>query len=284
MMKLSTVNKWNQIEVSTSPSHTALEQSFDNVTLFQHIYIPVKTASSTGMPDHFTYEDIGVNIKEMSEIYNTYFGKNYWVEPLVDTNGYSTSVSSMNRRILSVYRRNLGKYKKLIELAGYSYNPLWNVDGTEEYAYLENQGTNDTLVSYDNVERTDTFGGQDGDTDTQAVTTFDSNTFQNNTQNTSKSKATYGAHKDVVDTRITHHNAKNGGGENPPEYSGGTDVWNNVVVGGDKYHTEKRVRSGNIGVTKTQELIESERVNLRFSILEEFFKDINEEILVGIYF
>ena len=60
-------------------------------------------------------------------------------------------------------------------------------------------------------------------------------------------------------------------------------VWENTISGGDKYHTEKRVRQGNIGTTKTQELIASERENLRFTVIDEFFNDINKQILIPIY-
>lgn len=311
MQNLATVNQWNNTPYVVTPYETALQAAFRTIILFEHLYIPVKTATNTGMPDDFTYVDIGVSRMEMAEIYNTYYGRNRLVEPLIDrADGYNESVAELNRRILSVYHMNMQKYKKLIELAGYEYNPLWNVDGTEEYTYLENQGTNDTTVTYKTNQRTDTNGGaltktgsidntygneNGGDINTTSVTPFDSNQWQDTEKNVAKGNTTqtfnsvtdtdsrsitYGAHDDETKTEVTHHNAKNGNAE----YSGGTDAFGNVVVGGDTYHTEKRVRSGNIGVTKTQELIESERLNLRFSIMGEFFKDINEQVLVGIYF
>lgn len=287
MKKISTVNQWHDTIALTSPDKNALELAFYNTNLFDHIYIPVKTASSTGMPDDFTYVDIGVDAQEKAEIYNTYYGRNGIVEPLIyetDT-GYSESVAKLNRRIISVYNLNKQKYLKLIELAGYEYNPLWNVDGTEEFSYLENQGYIDAKTTYKYDSRTDTKGSVAGaedapNTHVQKVTTFDSNTYQNNVADEVHESYTTGGHDDTAETNYTHYNALNGS----TEYSAGKDVWDNTVVGGDKYHTEKKVRSGNIGVTKTQELIESERANLRFSILGEFFKDINEEILVGIYF
>ena len=287
MKKISTVNQWHDTPFVTEQHRTALQAAFRTVNLFEHIYIPVKTATSTGMPENFTYVDIGVDHMEMAEIYNTYYGRNGLIEPLINRpeGGYDTSVAGLNRRIISVYNLNKQKYLKLIELAGYEYNPLWNVDGTEEFSYLENQGYVDALTTYVNASRTDTKGSVAGaadapNTHVQKVTTFDSNTYQNNVADEVHESYTAGGHTDTAETNYTHYNAKNGNAE----YNAGKDVWDNTVVGGDKYHTEKKVRSGNIGVTKTQELIESERLNLRFSILGEFFKDINEEILVGIYF
>lgn len=281
MQNLLRVNQWNSTLVGTN--ETALQDAFQQITLFEHLYIPVRPVTSSGMQD-VTWVDIGVNIKEMSEIYNTYYGRNFIVEPYVEANGWKVSIAGLNRRILSVYHMNMQKYKKLIELAGYEYNPLWNVDGTEEFTYLENKGVNDVKTTYDNAARTDTKGSTTGNPNNpnvrvQKVTTFDSDTYRNVSAEEEHETYVTGAHKDEVETKITHNNALNGN----QDYSGGTDTFGNNVVGGDTYHTEKRVRSGNIGVTKTQELIESERLNLRFSILGEFFKDINEQVLVGIY-
>lgn len=281
MKNLLRVNQWNSTLVGTN--ETALQDAFQQITLFEHLYIPVRPVTSSGMQD-VTWVDIGVTIKEMSEIYNTYYGRNFLIEPYVEANGWQVSIAALNRRILSVYHMNMQKYKKLIELAGYEYNPLWNVDGTEEFTYLENKGVNDVKTTYDNAARTDTKGSATGNPNNpnvrvQKVTTFDSDTYRNVSAEEEHETYVTGAHKDEVETKITHNNALNGN----QDYSGGTDTFGNNVVGGDTYHTEKRVRSGNIGVTKTQELIESERLNLRFSILGEFFKDINEQVLVGIY-
>lgn len=281
MQNLLRVNQWNSTLVGTN--ETALQDAFQQITLFEHLYIPVRPVTSSGMQD-VTWVDIGVTIKEMSEIYNTYYGRNFLIEPYVEANGWQVSITALNRRILSVYHMNMQKYKKLIELAGYEYNPLWNVDGTEEFTYLENKGVNDVKTTYDNAARTDTKGSTTGNPNNpnvrvQKVTTFDSDTYRNVSAEEEHETYVTGAHKDEVETKITHNNALNGN----QDYSGGTDTFGNNVVGGDTYHTEKRVRSGNIGVTKTQELIESERLNLRFSILGEFFKDINEQVLVGIY-
>lgn len=290
MKKISTVNQWHDTPFVTEQHRTALQAAFRTINLFEHIYIPVKTATSTGMPQDFTYVDIGVDHMEMAEIYNTYYGRNGIVEPLIDRDqgGYDTSVAGLNRRILSVFNLNKQKYLKLIELAGYEYNPLWNVDGTEEFSYLENQGTVDATTTYTNAARTDTKGSASGstinpNTHVQKVTTFDSNTYQNNVADEVAESYTTGGHTDTAGTVFTHHNAKNKVNGADAEYEA-KDAWGHSITGGDKFHTEKKVRSGNIGVTKTQELIESERANLRFSILGEFFKDINEEILVGIYF
>ena len=85
-------------------------------------------------------------------------------------------------------------------------------------------------------------------------------------------------------TKYDHQTAKNGVNHNEEYTVKAKDTaFDQALVGGDKMHNEKYIRQGNIGVTKTQELIESERANLRFSVINEFFEDINEQLLVGIY-
>ena len=313
--QIETVYKWQHTPYDENQS--CLETAFSSCNMFEDIYLPVRTVDRTGMHD-VEYENIGVSADELAAIYTTYFGQNYIVEPyLPDAEGgeyaYRISANQLYRRILSVLQLNTIKYIKLIELMGYSYNPLFNVDGIEEYTYIENSGVNDittdkTYAGYtdnttDNNTRsggqTTTGGKTETHEDTNQVTTFDSTDFKdtdhnngsvtttndsqattyNNITDNGSGSITHGSHTDTDETTITHHNAKNG----ESDYSGGTDQFGNVVVGGDKYHNERKLRQGNIGVTKTQELIAAERENLRFNIIMEFFKDLNEQILVGVY-
>lgn len=314
--QLATVNTWKNTDYSSNPQTGALDVIFSSCGLFSDIWIPIREVDSDGMGE-VVYTNIGYETDEIAEIYATYFGENYFVEAY--TKGadpdfpYVEAANRMYRRVLSVIQINTGKYLKLIELMGYSYNPLFNVDGIEEYTYIENSGVNNiktdkkyatyTDNTTDNNTRsggqTTTGGKTETHEDTNQVTTFDSTDFKdtdhnngsitttgdtqtttyNNINDNGSGSITHGAHTDTDEITITHHNAKNG----ESDYSGGTDQFGNVVVGGDKYHNERKLRQGNIGVTKTQELIAAERENLRFNIIMEFFKDLNEQVLVGIY-
>lgn len=302
----------NIARVSEWTTATALSAAFTGLEIFASIYLPVKTPTASGMPDEFTYTNIGLDYDEISAAYDTLYGSNYLVVPLL-TDNLIQSTARLKAKIQSIYKLNEQKYLKLIELQGYTYNPLFNVDGVEQYTSLSNEGTNDITkeMSYtlhtDTTTSNNTRSGSISDSgsstatheDTNSVTTFDSselNTTDHNSGNNNVTASsntqtynnlsdngggsvTYGAHTDTDTTTITHHNALNGS----TEYSGGNDLFGNSITGGDKYHNEKRLRQGNIGVTKTQELIEAERANLRFSIIQEFFDDINKIILVGIY-
>lgn len=301
---LATVGEWNEKQ--------ALSAAFMGLTIFENIYLPVKTPTAQGMPDQYTYTNIGMDYTDLTEAYEALYGYNFITVPLLTDNLIQSSTRLKNK-IKAVYNLNKYKYLKLIELQGYEYNPLYNVDGVENYTFISNQGTEDTTTTKaytqytDSNSNTNTKTGSVSDSgssastheDTNSVTSFDSSTFNDTDHNTgnqnttsatntttynevsdsSSGSITHGAHTDTDTTTITHHNALNG----LIDYSGGTDLFGNSVTGGDHYHNERRERKGNIGVTKTQELIDSERNNLQFSIIMEFFKDINKIILAGIY-
>lgn len=279
-----------------------LENCFGIQNLDQ-IWVPVKIPTSNGMPVDYAWVNVGYTSDEIASIYSTYFGRNFINAPLYDEStpkDYLASIQTLRAKIGNVYYMNQYKYKKLIELGGYTYNPLYNVDGVEEFTYLENDGTVTTaknlIYAAKNNTETGTIGSAGSQTFTNDTTekqtaTYDDPTYRAHEKdihngtvgntNTDTFNKTYGegAHTDQDNTTITHGNAKNG----EADYNGGIDTFGNIVIGGDKYHTEKKVRQGNIGVTKTQELIAAEREVLDFSILNEFFKDLNKVILIGIY-
>ena len=55
------------------------------------------------------------------------------------------------------------------------------------------------------------------------------------------------------------------------------------MTAADYSHIEKRVRQGNIGIVSTVKLIEEQRDLVKFNLIQEFFNDINKQILIGIY-
>ena len=286
-------------------------------SVFLQLYVPVKIPTASGMPNDYTYTRLFSTVDEIVAAYKMKYLENYFVVDLIPTDGidvsYEESVLGLYDIIDSVYTLNKAKYLKLAELLGMEWNPLWNVDGSEEYTYLENEGVNDISVSKSYTQHTDTLSNgntrsgsvsnsgssAENHTDTESVTTFDdptwndtvqtagnanvtsdsSTTTYNNVTDTGSGSTTYGAHTDTDTTTVTHHNALNG----TSEYSGGTDAFGNTVVGGDKYHTEKRVRHGNIGVTKTTELINDAIETYRNNLLQEFFDDLNKVALVRLF-
>lgn len=291
---------------------------------FTDIWIPVKkmfTDQNVQLtPEQFlaaeyVWANVGLTPLQISDAYQTLYGMNYLSVPAFsDDLGYS-SVSELSSRMRAIFNLNKGKYLKLLDLQGLSYNPLWNVDGKEIRQTLENEGVNDVTS---NAFSSDHGGTAEDVTSTHKTTPYDSTTLKTEYVDTKQggqtslsgipqygydstteqwtrtdgslsnlSGETMSASGSVNETTYKHNNAENG----ITDTTYGKDyvvqavdtAFGQMLVGGDKMHVEKYIRQGNIGVTKSTELIEAEREILRFSVLKEFFDDLNEQILVGIY-
>lgn len=233
------------------------------VPLFRDIYLPVKTITQNGMDENPSYVNIGFYPKEIAKMYADYYGLNYLVVPYTDIDTDTNKSAKLTSKIQSVVYANLYKYLKNIELLGYEYNPLWNVDGTEIYSYAD-------FDHFDKVDLDHTVTPLAGNTHTEQVTTYDGDY-----KNLSKSIDQWATQDNQTITRT-----RTLSGVDVP-----TDALGNKLddTSPDNYHTEKKVRQGNVGITTSAQLIAGERENFKYSILEEFFRDINEQILVGIY-
>lgn len=328
LWNLATVNEWAQfpIEEGVDPTRFALQRAFENGTkvavgpperyFFTQIWLPVKEVTEQGIADDWTYKNIGLTVTELADAYQTFYGFNRLSVPLIETQGYQ-SCYELGEKIKSVFLMNKGKYLKLLELQGYTYNPLFNVDGVEIRQSLENQGINNVTNSsvssgrslQDRNETTehktapydatgeDPYNPESKDIITGTKTggvnnlprveyNFDTGELDSKTpdsySNVAGQTASYGTSGNF--TTYEHNNAHNGvTGHEEYTVDAKDTAFGEALVGGDKMHNEKYIRQGNIGVTKTQELIEAERQNLKYSIVKEFFDDINAQILVGIY-
>lgn len=333
---IAKVHKWNTVNITDTLLHLAFTSAL-NSSVLTDIYLPLKLPTTDGTPDEYTYEHIGYTTEQIAEYYDVLYGPNYIAVPLVEDGDtpYADSLRELTRQIKAIYEINKPKYLKMAELYGLEWNPLWNVDGSETYTYLENSGVNDvnnTKVFGQHVDNTQfdkgaqsdsgtnnnvksgseakTGGSSETHEDTNAATSFDSLEFANTDHNigskniTSESETTnynnitdngsssntYGARQDNTEvtygsqtntdnTIITHHNAKNGNSE----YAGGVDNFGNNIVGGDKYHHEVKERKGNIGVTKTTELLNDALEWYKGNILKAFYDDLNKQILARIF-
>jgi hypothetical protein len=318
------VNEWAKfpIEEGVDPSRFALQRAFENGTkiavgppekyFFTQIWLPVKEVTEQGIADDWTYKNIGLTVTELADAYQTFYGFNRLSVPLIETQGYQ-SAYELGEKIKSVFLMNKGKYLKLLELQGYTYNPLFNVDGVEIRQSLENNGINNVSTSsvssgralqdqnqksthnvsaYDSTTKEEyndiTQGNKTGGVNNlpRVEYNFESGELESKTPDSysdvAGQTASYGTAGNF--TKYEHQTAKNGENHNE-EYTVDAEdtAFKQALVGGDKMHNEKLIRQGNIGVTKTQELIEAERQNLKYSIVKEFFDDINAQILVGIY-
>lgn len=197
----------------------------------------------------YKYENVGMLPDAMAEVYMTLYGYNMLSVPITDPD-------MLTLKMKSIFNLNLGKYMKWLDTMGYAYNPLWNVDGSESFQYIDTHG---------NVTRTNTPILQ---TDQELKTApYDNETYKA----TNKTINTYSGTQST-DTE-THTQVTNASLDGPVH----------AITGGDYSHIEKRVRQGNIGVTMTTQLIEAERELVKFNLIQEFFNDVNKQLLVGVY-
>lgn len=176
---------------------------------------------------------------------------------------YASDLEAWHKNCKSWIYTHIYKYNKLWETLNLEYNPIWNVDGTET-EIIDRDGDNFEEFSKGSTSYTDdhVFGNKNTDshyTDTNKVSPADTNAFFNSTQMDGENHTTEGAHTD----QVIHNENKR------------TDA-----TDGDWRDHSKRtlIKQGNIGVTKTQELIESEREIADFVFWETFFKDLVEDL------
>lgn len=125
----------------------------------------------------------------------------------------------------SVIRMHLPEWARLYYALALKYNPIWNVDGTTTTVYGETSRTD----SFAEKEDTHTLGAA-LTTSTDYATAYDSGTEKETGKNTldepeRENSTTYGAHEDTFTS---------------------------------EEHTDTETRSGNIGVTMTQQLLNAE--------------------------
>lgn len=277
LRNLKTVNYWYQTPAITPDTPDTLEWVFKESTagegspipyFFEHIYVPILTRDSTthapvvGDDGNFvvTYHDIGVSYGELADMYMTLYGYNKLSVPLprpeIDPLGYTNGRNMAAKKIKSILKLNIYKYLKWIDSMGYAYNPLWNVDGSESFQYIDTHG-NITRTSTPILQQSQELQTAPYDSTTYRATNKTTNTYSG-TQSTDTE-----THAQVTDAPL--------------------DGPVHAITGGDYSHIEKRVRQGNIGVTQTSELLRNERELVKFNLVQEFFRDINKQLLVGTY-
>ena len=295
---------------------------YQNTPLFSSIYIPIKQVTSEGLAEDYSYIDIGLTSDEIADIYYAQYSGNYLLGKNPAYKDMIDDEEIVIKRVKGIFNKNLGKYLRLLELEGYEYNPLWNVDGTEIRQNLENRGVND--VEYGGIDSSvgTSFSGASTTRDTSS---YDGAVKREWEESTSGNQTTPTANSIEYVREITEGNDKGKLETVSPTLTGSpsqsyyntlghktktTNIHNEAMnkilvsgdyqdehyvvnvkdtafgsqlIGGDKMFIEKYIRQGNIGVTKTTELIASQRDIVRFVLLQQFFDDINDVVLIGLY-
>lgn len=285
---------------------------YGNTPLFNQTYIPVKRYDTTTqkLAEGYTYLNCGMSTVELADLYWARYSGTYLIGR---TSVITDDADKLILRAKAVFNENRGKYLKMIELAGLEWNPLWNVDGEEIRQLLENSGTNDVetgqintssgvqwndtktthnVSAYDSAvkkEYEDTVSGNGANIPTgiQRVEYTDGEFTVSNQSPSGSTIASADESTNGVKGKTTyvHNLAKNiiNGQEADYVVLAKDTAFGQALTGADKMHVEKLIRQGNIGVTETTTLLNHARDYLRFSIVQEFFNDINEVILIGVW-
>ena len=263
MIQKQKISKWYEEGWLTHAFQRSLGTQVGGVwtVFFEDFWIPVRKATNaSGPPDNPTGVNFGLNAEQIAAAYWSYFGGNYFLERFdrqIDfDNAAASGESRVINKIKAVFEMYKSKYTKLIELAGYYYNPLFNVDGVEMFSTADAHGSETETSDFET-------------TNTHKISTYETDAKE---EYEDKTKSKTGGNTLTRSHESTGINV-----------SGGDDAFSSGITGADMYHIEKRIRQGNIGVTKSQELVEAERASLRFNVLNEFFTDINKVVLIGLY-
>lgn len=257
--------------------------------VFENVYVAIRKNpenSSQAETETWNYYNVGATTNDIAEYFATKYGLNYFAYNFDDGDDCTT----LESRVESIYKANLYKYKKLIESMGYSYNPLFNVDALELYSNAESIG---------NTTNNNTSSGSGSSTNNPTTTHYVNPYDKDGDPGKIESK-------DVVSNNITSQSMsgtnttslQHSPAENKYTWDEANKKWtaNGIFSinakdnafgvqfdGPERYYAEKRIRQGNIGVTKATELLEDQRKLVRFNLLDEFFKDLEPHIVVGIY-
>ena len=175
-----------------------------------------------------------------------------------------TDPAFMKRAIKQWSDKEQNVWAKLFATENFNYNPIWNVDGTvTEKETVERDRTNDIDRSTATAEAAHDATSDDTDqTTTDSVTGYNSTSWQDHT-------------KSVIDSDrdITTNSTRNISGTDNVDEAESEDVERNL---------ETR-RTGNIGVTTTQQMIREERDVALFNTIEFITTSFKKRFCIMVY-
>lgn len=175
-----------------------------------------------------------------------------------------TDPAFMKRAIKQWSNKEQNVWAKLFATENFDYNPIWNVDGTvTETETIDRDRTNDIDRTSSSDETARDVTSDDTDqTTTDSVTGYNSTAWQDHT-------------KSVIDSDrdITTNSTRNISGTDNVDEAESEDVERNL---------ETR-RTGNIGVTTTQQMIREERDVALFNTIEFITNSFKKRFCVMVY-
>lgn len=171
---------------------------------------------------------------------------------------------------------NADRWQRLYNTMWFSYNPIWNKDGTTTRTETEihdltitDKGTNDNKGK--GTEKRDLKLSETPNTittETKKIAGYNSNDFTNSEQQTIENTGTNGT-------------TNTGTVENSIE--GSSIISNTKTDKGDITRTYSSRETGNIGVTETQTMIQDERAVVNFNMSQIIINDFISRFCILVY-
>lgn len=181
-------------------------------------------------------------------------------------------------------RKELKVWTKLLATENFDYNPIWNVDGTVVEREVSDRNKNGSITrntrdqetttgnETETVETNEVGSGTSSTTDIKGVTGYNSTNWQDHERDTASGST--GDRRDIDSQRRLNKSGTTSA-------NGTEDVSDSAVENGER-NLETR-RTGNIGVTTTQQMIREEREVDQFNTIDYITQSFKKRFCVMVY-
>jgi hypothetical protein len=183
------------------------------------------------------------------------------------------SAAAIQIHVDSAIGAHLYEWSKYLETLGLEFNPLWNVDGTE--TVTTEYGEHETTDSKGQRQRTDS-KAQAVLTDVYGAHT-DTNNDYSTTQDNTQTAHLKGRAEAIVASRSDTHT------EDARTDTITDAAATDTLTSHTHTDTVTTVKQGNIGVTKSTDLVQSYRDMARFSLVMIIAKTLAEELSIALW-
>lgn len=199
---------------------------------------------------------------------STYYGKREIDENMIDV----TNVSSLQNVCNMIYLSNQYRYSGLYASTQQKYNPIENYSMTEKEKSTKGEQINTNSIGEQTItnnlgamKNTESLGASENSS-IHSVTPYESDTFHNEFKDTINNGSVTNEYDTDARTDTINNSARN-----------------DTTTDGAREDERELTRSGNIGVTTSQQMIESERLIVDFVFYETVAKDIIHLICVNVW-
>lgn len=198
----------------------------------------------------------------------TYYGKRLVDEAMIDI----TDISSLQNVCEMIYRSNQYRYVGLYNSTQQEYNPIENYSMTEDEKSTKGEQINTNSIGEQTItnnlgamQNKESLGAYENSS-IHSVTPYESDTFHNESKDTMNNGSVTNIYN--TDARVDSMN---------------NSARNDTMTDGKREDARTLKRSGNIGVTTSQQMLESERSVVDYVFYKTVAQDIIHLVCVNVW-